>query len=98
MKFLESICVLCLCSAPLTIASADSPLRNGDHIAIVGNTFADQIRVHGYLETLLLNQLNAISIRNLGWGGDMLTSRDRPTNFPSEASTLTAHKTDVIIA
>jgi hypothetical protein len=28
----------------------------------------------------------------------MLTTRDRPTNFPSKVSTLTDHKTDVIIA
>ena len=30
--------------------------------------------------------------------GDVLTARDRPTNFPSEESTLTNHKTDLIIA
>ena len=28
----------------------------------------------------------------------MLTARDRPTGFPTEESTLTAHRTDVIIA
>lgn len=81
-------------------AKADSPIRPGDRIALVGNTFADQLRMHGYLETLLLQRSagKAISIRNLGWAGDMLTARDRPTNFPTEESTLTAHKTDVIIA
>jgi hypothetical protein len=52
------------------------------------------------LETLLLQRSagNPVSIRNLGWAGDMLSARDRPTNFPTEASTLEAHKTDVIIA
>ena len=81
-------------------ALAESPIKPGDRIAIVGNTFADQLRIHGYLETLLLNHTrdNPVSIRNLGWGGDMLSARDRPTGFPSEESTLTAHKTDVIIA
>ncbi len=80
--------------------AADTPIRPGDHVAIVGNTFADQLRVHGYLETLLLlrTQENPVSIRNLGWGGDMVSARDRPTNFPTEESTLTDHKTDVIIA
>ncbi len=79
---------------------AEAPILPGDRVAIVGNTFADQIREHGYLETLLLQRTreNPVSIRNLGWGGDMLTLRDRPTNFPTEESTLTAHKTDVIIA
>lgn len=80
--------------------AAEHPIKPGDRIAIVGNTFADQLRVHGYFETLLLQrtQGNAVSVRNLGWGGDMLKLRDRPTNFPSEESTLTAHQTDVIIA
>jgi hypothetical protein len=81
------------------IAGAQSPIKPGDRIAIVGNTFADQLRMHGYFETLLLqrSQGTPVSIRNLGWAGDMLTVRDRPTAFPSEEKTLTAHKTDVII-
>ncbi len=84
----------------VTSAFAEAPIRPGDRVAIVGNTFADQIREHGYLETLLLQrtQENPVSVRNLGWGGDMLTLRDRPTNFPTEESTLTDHQTDVIIA
>ena len=75
-------------------------VRPGDRIALVGNTYADQLRIHGYLETFLLQRTkkNPVSIRNLGWGGDILTIRDRPTNFPSEAATLTEHKTDLIIA
>ena len=79
---------------------AESPVRAGDHIAIIGNTFADQLRIHGYLETMLLQhwQDKPVSIRNLGWGGDMLTARDRPTGFPTEESTLREHQTDVIIA
>lgn len=90
--------VLMLLLPPAALAAA--PIRAGDRIAIVGNTFADQLRTHGYLETILLNQTreNPVSIRNLSWAGDTLTIRNRPTNFPTEASTLTAHKTDVIIA
>ena len=82
------------------LATADSPIQPGDRIAIIGNTFADQLRIHGYLETLLLqhSRENPVSIRNLGWGGDMLTARDRPTGFPTEESTLTAHKADMVIA
>lgn len=84
--------------------TSDPPIRPGDRICIVGNTFADQLRMHGYLETLLMERTirgtrgKAVSVRNLGWGGDMLTARDRPTHFPSEESTLRAHQTDVIIA
>lgn len=93
---------LCLVAALLlgTSANAESPIRPGDRIALVGNTFADQLRMYGYLETLLLQRSASkpISIRNLGWAGDVLTVRDRPTGFPTEESELTKHQTDVIIA
>lgn len=100
MKYFQIIAASLFSLLAVSIANADSPINPGDRIAIVGNTFADQLRIHGYLETSLLHHTreNPVSIRNLGWGGDMLTARDRPTNFPSEESTLTAHKTDVIIA
>ncbi len=100
MKRLPFIAAFLLSWLAVSSSSADSPIQPGDRIAIVGNTFADQLRIHGYLETLLLLRWseNPVSIRNLGWGGDMLSARDRPTNFPSEESTLTAHQTDVIIA
>lgn len=86
-----------MCAA---FTAAESPIRPGDHIAIVGNTFADQLRIHGYLETHLMQHTleDPVSIRNLGWGGDTLAARDRPTGFPTEEATLRAHKTDVIIA
>lgn len=87
----------CACDA---LANDESPIRPGDRVALVGNTFADQLRMHGFLETLLMQRSagKPVSIRNLGWAGDMLTARDRPTNFPTEESTLTDHKTDVIVA
>lgn len=82
------------------VVNAESSIRSGDRIAIVGNTFADQLRIHGYLETMLLRHdfAEPVSIRDLGWAGDLLTARDRPANFPTEESTLTEHRTDVIIA
>lgn len=94
-------CALLVSLVPIGIstAGADPAIRPGDHIAIIGNTYADQLRIHGYLETLLLQrtQGNPVSIRNLGWGGDTLSIRERPTNFPTEESALLAHKTDVIV-
>lgn len=89
------------CVGLLAAATAAEPaIRPGDRVAIVGNTFADQLRVNGYLETLLLQRSaeKRVSIRNLGWGGDMLSARDRPTNFPAEEAALLAHQTDVILA
>ena len=99
MSFLRPLLLLVLTFFWLADASAESPIQPGDRVAIVGNTYADQLRIHGYLETLLLQRSGdePISVRNLGWGGDLIQLRDRPTNFPSDASTLTAHKTDVIV-
>ena len=76
------------------------PIRPGDRIALVGNTFVDQLRMHGFLETLLLQRSEGkpVSLLNLGWAGDMLTARDRPTGFPTEESEFIAHQTDVLIA
>lgn len=93
--------VLALVLTGLVAAASAAPvLRPGDRVAIVGNTFADQLRVHGYFETFLLQLAPEprLSVRNLGWGGDMLSARDRPTNFPAEEKALVAHRTDVIIA
>ena len=99
MSFLRPLPLLILAFFWLSGASAKSPTQPGDRVAVVGNTYADQLRIHGYLETLLLQRSGdkPVSIRNLGWGGDLIQLRDRPTNFPSEASTLTSHKTDVIL-
>jgi hypothetical protein len=100
MKSPAILALLALLPAATHTAGADPAIRPGDRVAIIGNTYADQLRVHGYLETLLLQRTreNPVSIRNLGWGADMLSSRDRPTNFPSEESMLRAHEADVIIA
>ena len=82
------------------IAAGQNRIGPGDRIAIVGNTFADQLRLHGYLETMLLQRWpeQPVAIRNLGWAGDMLAARDRPTGFASEEASLREHHTDVIIA
>jgi len=93
-------CAIAALVALVTAAAAAAPaIRPGDRIAIIGNTFADQLRVNGYFETILLSSPEPrVSVRNLGWAGDMLSARDRPTNFPAEEAALIAHQTDVIIA
>ena len=92
--------LLAMLALTATFGFAEPTVRPGNRVALVGNTYADQLRIHGYLETMLLQRSrgNPVSVRNLGWGGDTLAIRDRPTNFPSESSTLAEHKTDLIIA
>lgn len=100
----RTICALSLavaCSLAAEAHDGHGPMiESGDRIAVVGNTFADQLRTNGYLETLLLQHWpeTPVSMRNLGWAGDTLSIRDRPTNFPTEESTLRDYRTDVIVA
>ena len=58
-------------------ADSGAMIRPGDSVAIVGNTFADQMRKHGYFETLLRQRVQGegVSFRNLGWPGDTLTAK-----------------------
>jgi hypothetical protein len=54
-------------AAAFSVALAEASISPEDRVAIVGLTFADQIRNHGYLETFLSPRIreNPLSIRNL---------------------------------
>lgn len=75
-------------------------LKNGDHIAIVGNTLADLMQHDGWLEARLNARFakDEISIRNLGYSGDELTLRLRSAAFGSPEEWLERVKANVIFA
>jgi lysophospholipase L1-like esterase len=55
--------------------AADAPafeLKDGDRVALVGNTFFEREQTYSYLETLLQTRFpdRNVAIRNLGWSGD----------------------------
>ncbi|QDU40100.1 hypothetical protein Mal4_44540 [Maioricimonas rarisocia] len=77
-------------------APAASP---GDRICIVGNTFADRLRVDGYLETWLTTRRPdlQLTVRNLGWSGDTVDIRPRPLNFGSLDEHLTRQRADLVL-
>jgi lysophospholipase L1-like esterase len=55
--------------------AADVPafeLKEGDRVALVGNTFFEREQTYSYLETLLATRFadRNIAFRNLGWSGD----------------------------
>lgn len=58
-------------------------LNKGDHICIIGNTLADRMQRHGWLETLLQARFpkHELVIRNLGFSGDELITRLRSMDF-----------------
>ena len=106
LSFMLVVCVSFL----LTSFAADSRqsepatqrlnLKEGDRIVLIGNTFADQMRLYNYLETLLTSQANVkgLTFRNLAWSGDTLNLQPRPLNFGSLDDHLKQQKADVIIA
>lgn len=63
-----------------TVFAADVfPLREGDRVAIVGNTFIERAQDSGWLELALtrLAPESDVVFRNLGWSGDVVTARAR---------------------
>ncbi|HAH45465.1 MAG TPA: hypothetical protein DCM07_11550 [Planctomycetaceae bacterium] len=75
-------------------------LKAGDRVVFIGNTFADQLRLNNYLETLMTSQATVpgLTFRNLAWSGDTLKLRPRPLNFGSLDEHLKEQQADVIIA
>lgn len=75
-------------------------LHEGDRIVFIGDTFADQLRLYNYLETLLTSHapVEKLTFRNLAWSGDTLKLQPRPLNFGSLDDHLKDQKADVIIA
>ncbi len=58
-------------------------LQPRDHISIIGNTLAERFQYDGWLETLLHARYpkHELTIRNLGFSGDEVTTRLRSKNF-----------------
>ncbi len=75
-------------------------LKKGDRISIVGNTLAERMQHHGWLETYLHTRFaqHDLVFRNLGFSGDEVVTRLRSANFGSPDEWLTRTKTDVVFA
>jgi lysophospholipase L1-like esterase len=82
------IVIACFLILPGAVASAAEPfpLRNGDVVAFVGNTFLERDQRDGYIElALTLSAPDAdVTFRNLGWSGDTVDGRARRYFGPTE--------------
>lgn len=87
------------CLAP-TGTPEESPVRPGDRISIVGNTFAERMQLDGQFESALHAAFpsHRLSVRNFGWSGDEVALQPRPYNFVGMEEWLSRHGTDVLIA
>lgn len=95
-----SACLAVLFAVPAAHAQAKLELKKGDHITIVGNTLAERMQHHGWLETYIHTRFpeHDLVFRNLGFSGDEVVTRLRSAGFGSPDQWLTKTKTDVVFA
>ena len=88
------------CGACLASYCFAFEFQKGDHIAVIGNTLADRLQAHGWMEALLQyeNAEKNLVFRNLGFPGDTVTKRPRNKGFTSPGDYLKHIKADVIFA
>jgi putative heme-binding domain-containing protein len=96
MKMLSLVC----CVLPSVTLAADGAfeLTKGDRVSIIGNTTADRMQHHGWLETYIhaMHPGHNLTFRNLGFPGDELKTRPRSASFGSADQWLTKTQADVV--
>ncbi len=76
----------------------EPPFKKGDHVIYIGNTLADRMQHHGWLETYLhalMPELD-LTFRNLGYSGDEINLRQRADNFGDADQWLTKCEADFV--
>lgn len=86
---------------PSDITLGDEPglqFKSGDHVVYIGNTTADRMQHHAWLETYLhaLHPEAKLTFRNLGFSGDEVNNRPRSDNFGTADQWLTKCQADVV--
>ncbi len=92
--FLNAVC------SPSVTAQPDAiTVHKGDRILFVGDTFADRLRVDGYVESILAARRPELELvcHTLGWSGDTLSKQPRPLNFGSQDDHLQRQAADVVV-
>ncbi len=84
----------------LTTGAAQLELNKGDHVVLIGNTLAERMQHHGWLESYVQAALpkHELVFRNHGFSGDKVNSRPRNRGFINPHDYLKISKADVILA
>jgi azurin/glucose/arabinose dehydrogenase/lysophospholipase L1-like esterase len=75
-------------------------LNPGEHVALIGNTLADRMQHHGWLESMITAKFpgHDLVFRNLAAAGDELQNRARSKDFGTPEDWLTHTRADVVFA
>jgi hypothetical protein len=73
-------------------------IEKGDSVAYIGNTLADRMQHHAWLESYIqaLFPEHDLTFRNLGYSADEVKRRDRANNFGSPDQWLTKVQADTV--
>ncbi len=85
--------------APTAVAEGPAlKLAQGDHVVYIGNTMADRMQHHAWLETYLhaLHPDHQLTFRNLGFAGDEVKTRPRSKDFGSPDQWMAKCQADVV--
>jgi len=79
-------------------AAPEFQLRSGDHVCYIGNTLADRMQHHAWLETMIhaMHTRHELTFRNLGFSADEVKTRPRSASFGSPDEWLTKTQADVV--
>ena len=80
-----------------SLAQTGIELKPGDRICYIGNTLADRMQHHAWLETYIqaIHPDHDLVFRNLGFAADEIKTRPRSANFGDPNQWLTKCKADV---
>lgn len=72
MKWTSAVFVVAVAASVSAAQAAPLELKKGDHVCIIGNTLAERMQHHGWLETLIHARFpqHELVLRNLGYSGD----------------------------
>ena len=81
-----------------SLAQTGIELKPGDRICYIGNTLADRMQHHAWLETYIqaIHPDHDLVFRNLGFAADEIKTRPRSANFGDPNQWLTKCKADVV--